>query len=162
MTSVRVVRDKTTGIGKGFAYVLFTDTSGVLFACQQSGNIELDGRKLRVFQSKNRPTGTHTAKPTGNQRARPTGNHQRARPTGNHQRARPTGNHQRARPTGKQRARLTGKQRAETTGIQTARPTGTQGGVQSFMGTRALTRSELKNRRSNVGKKPKHASRKSL
>ena len=45
VTSVRVVRDKTTGIGKGFAYVLFTDTSGVaqLFACQQSGNIELMG-----------------------------------------------------------------------------------------------------------------------
>lgn len=49
-----MVRDNTTGAGKGFAYVLFSDTSGVLFACQQSGHIELDGRKLRISKCKPR------------------------------------------------------------------------------------------------------------
>lgn len=50
---VRVIRDRRTGAGKGFAYVLFRERSGVLFACQQSGKLELEGRKLRVFRCKN-------------------------------------------------------------------------------------------------------------
>lgn len=111
VTSVRVVRDRVTGIGKGFAYVLFTDTSGVLFACQQSGKIELDGRKLRVFQSKNKPDSTKTSRPAG------------TRPTTGRPKT----------PSIKQRG--------------------------SFMGTKALTRSELKTKRSVASKKPKHASR---
>lgn len=53
MEGVRVIRDRKTGIGKGFAYVLFSERSGVLFACQQSGKLELEGRKLRVTHCRN-------------------------------------------------------------------------------------------------------------
>lgn len=50
--TVRIVRDKKTGIGKGFGFVSFTDSSGVMFAVQKTRTIEFDGRKLRVFKSK--------------------------------------------------------------------------------------------------------------
>lgn len=48
-----MIRDRRTGAGKGFAYILFRERSGVLFACQQSGKLELEGRKLRVCHCKN-------------------------------------------------------------------------------------------------------------
>ena len=49
---VRVVRDNRTGIGKGFAYVTFAEKSSVLFACRQNRQLEMGGRKLRVFRCK--------------------------------------------------------------------------------------------------------------
>ena len=54
--SVRIIRDAKTGIGKGFGFVTFSDKSGVMFAVKQSRKIELDGRKLRVFKSKDEQT----------------------------------------------------------------------------------------------------------
>ena len=51
----RVVRDKKTGCGKGFGFVLFKEKSGVMFALRQAKTIELDGRKLRVFKSSENP-----------------------------------------------------------------------------------------------------------
>ncbi|XP_060099066.1 RNA-binding protein 34 [Heteronotia binoei] len=44
---VRIVRDRNTGIGKGFGYVLFEDTDAVHLALKLN-NSELKGRKLRV------------------------------------------------------------------------------------------------------------------
>ena len=54
--SVRIVRDAKTGIGKGFGFVSFSDKSGVMFAVRQNRRIEMDGRKLRVFKSKDEQT----------------------------------------------------------------------------------------------------------
>ena len=54
--SVRIIRDTKTGIGKGFGFVTFSDKSGVMFAVKQNRKIELDGRKLRVFKSKDEQT----------------------------------------------------------------------------------------------------------
>ena len=54
--SVRIIRDAKTGIGKGFGFVTFSDKSGVMFAVKQNRKIELDGRKLRVFKSKDEQT----------------------------------------------------------------------------------------------------------
>ena len=54
--SVRIIRDSKTGIGKGFGFVTFSDKSGVMFAVKQSRKIELDGRKLRVFKSRDEQT----------------------------------------------------------------------------------------------------------
>ncbi|CAI5770561.1 RNA-binding protein 34 [Podarcis lilfordi] len=45
--SVRIVRDRSTGIGKGFGYVLFETTDSVHLALKLN-NSELKGRKLRV------------------------------------------------------------------------------------------------------------------
>lgn len=50
MDGVRIIRDSSTGINKGFSYIRFKDRSGVMFACKQNGKIELDSRKLRVFR----------------------------------------------------------------------------------------------------------------
>nr|XP_056709308.1 RNA-binding protein 34 [Euleptes europaea] len=44
---VRIVRDRNTGIGKGFGYVLFEGTDAVHLALKLN-NSELKGRKLRV------------------------------------------------------------------------------------------------------------------
>ncbi|XP_054848206.1 RNA-binding protein 34 isoform X1 [Eublepharis macularius] len=44
---VRIVRDRNTGIGKGFGYVLFENTDAVHLALKLN-NFELKGRKLRV------------------------------------------------------------------------------------------------------------------
>ena len=54
--SVRIIRDAKTGIGKGFGFVTFSDKSGVMFAVKQNRKIELDGRKLRVFKSRDEQT----------------------------------------------------------------------------------------------------------
>ena len=51
----RVVRDKKTGCGKGFGFVLFKEKSGVMFALKQARSIEIDGRKLRIFKSSDNP-----------------------------------------------------------------------------------------------------------
>ena len=51
----RVVRDKKTGIGKGFGFVLFKEKSGVMFALRQAKSLEIDGRKLRIFKSSENP-----------------------------------------------------------------------------------------------------------
>ena len=50
--AVRVVRERKTNAGKGFGFVTFKDRSGVMFALQQNGKVELDGKKLRVFKSR--------------------------------------------------------------------------------------------------------------
>lgn len=51
----RVVRDKKTGCGKGFGFVLFKEKSGVMFALKQAKHLEIDGRKLRIFKSSGNP-----------------------------------------------------------------------------------------------------------
>lgn len=58
--SVRVVRDRRVGVGKGFGFVLFRERSGVLFALKRNGEIELKGRMLRVFRSKDAADGAAT------------------------------------------------------------------------------------------------------
>ena len=50
--SVRLVRESKTGLGKGFGFVTFEDRSGVMFALQQNSRIDLNGKKLRIFKSK--------------------------------------------------------------------------------------------------------------
>ena len=53
--SVRIVRDPKTGVGKGFGFVTFKQTSGVMFALQRK-EAKLEGRVLRVVRAKdNRP-----------------------------------------------------------------------------------------------------------
>ena len=52
---VRIVRDKKTGCGKGFGFVLFKEKSGVMFALRQAKSIDIDGRKLRIFKSSENP-----------------------------------------------------------------------------------------------------------
>ncbi|KAL7987554.1 hypothetical protein Chor_006473 [Crotalus horridus] len=47
VTGVRIVRDRNTGIGKGFGYVLFETTDAVHLALKLNQS-ELQGRKLRV------------------------------------------------------------------------------------------------------------------
>ncbi|XP_053155532.1 RNA-binding protein 34 isoform X2 [Hemicordylus capensis] len=50
VVGVRIVRDRNTGIGKGFGYVLFENTDAVHLALKLN-NSELRGRKLRVQRS---------------------------------------------------------------------------------------------------------------
>ncbi|XP_048586267.1 RNA-binding protein 34 isoform X2 [Nematostella vectensis] len=52
--SVRLIRDRKTGIGKGFGYVLFESKDAVVFALKMN-NAEFKGRKIRVFPSKDKP-----------------------------------------------------------------------------------------------------------
>ncbi|NXE21105.1 RBM34 protein, partial [Ardeotis kori] len=47
VVAVRVVRDKTTGLGKGFGYVLFEDTDAVYLALKLNDSV-LMGRRIRV------------------------------------------------------------------------------------------------------------------
>ncbi|XP_078255230.1 RNA-binding protein 34 isoform X2 [Rhinoraja longicauda] len=50
MESVRIVRDRESGMGKGFGYVLFQNTDAVTLALELN-NSELKGRKMRVSRS---------------------------------------------------------------------------------------------------------------
>ncbi|CAB3997216.1 RNA-binding 34 [Paramuricea clavata] len=59
--NVRVIRDSTTGIGKGFGYVLFKDSSSVTLALKMN-NSELCGRKIRIQRSQENPKGSSTSK----------------------------------------------------------------------------------------------------
>ncbi|RWS23560.1 RNA-binding protein 34-like protein [Leptotrombidium deliense] len=45
--AVRVVRDKTTGKGKGVAFVMFESKDNVALALEKN-NLEMNGRKIRV------------------------------------------------------------------------------------------------------------------
>lgn len=49
--AVRAVRDKFSGMGKGFGYVTFKSSDAVLFALKMNGT-ELDGREIRVCRAK--------------------------------------------------------------------------------------------------------------
>ena len=51
ITSVRVIRDRKTNVGKGFAYVEFKDKESVSLGLKLNGS-ELKGRKIRVSKSK--------------------------------------------------------------------------------------------------------------
>ncbi|MCJ1474277.1 Nucleolar protein 12 [Lambiella insularis] len=65
--SVRVVRDKTTRVGKGFAYVQFKDSNAVERALLYNDHSypPLLPRKLRVTRAKNiAKTASHSSKPT--------------------------------------------------------------------------------------------------
>ena len=53
---VRIVRDTKTGAGKGFGFVTFREKSGVVFALKQSNKVGLEGRKVRVFKSREIPS----------------------------------------------------------------------------------------------------------
>ncbi|XP_055491120.1 RNA-binding protein 34 isoform X1 [Leucoraja erinacea] len=48
--SVRIVRDRESGMGKGFGYVLFQNTDSVTLALELN-NSELKGRKVRINRS---------------------------------------------------------------------------------------------------------------
>lgn len=48
------MKDNRTGFGKGIAYVMFKDSSGVLFAIKQDEKLELGGRKLRISRCKSK------------------------------------------------------------------------------------------------------------
>lgn len=48
---VRVIRDKATGIGKGFAYVKFQSKDNIMFGLKLNSSV-FEGRKLRVFKAK--------------------------------------------------------------------------------------------------------------
>lgn len=50
IVAVRIVRDRVTGLGRGFGYVLFENTDAVHLALKLN-NSELMGRKLRVMRS---------------------------------------------------------------------------------------------------------------
>ena len=51
--SVRIIRDKTTGLGKGFGYILFKKVDGVTFGLKMNGS-EFKARKIRVHHSVNK------------------------------------------------------------------------------------------------------------
>ncbi|XP_026359925.2 RNA-binding protein 34 isoform X2 [Ursus arctos] len=53
IVAVRIVRDRVTGVGRGFGYVLFENTDAVHLALKLN-NSELMGRKLRVMRSVNK------------------------------------------------------------------------------------------------------------
>ena len=58
VSSVRIVRDSKTGIGKGFCYVNFENAKSVSTAVDLMNGTNLGGRDLRVSKSVNRPKKT--------------------------------------------------------------------------------------------------------
>lgn len=58
---VRVIRDKATGMGKGFAYVRFKSKDSVMFGLKMNSS-EFEGRKIRVFKAKDGKTEDQTNK----------------------------------------------------------------------------------------------------
>ncbi|XP_004691180.1 PREDICTED: RNA-binding protein 34 [Condylura cristata] len=63
IVAVRIVRDKVTGVGRGFGYVLFENTDAVHLALKLN-NSELMGRKLRVMRSVSKEKLTQNSKPS--------------------------------------------------------------------------------------------------
>lgn len=63
IVAVRIVRDKITGVGRGFGYVLFENTDAVHLALKLN-NSELMGRKLRVMRSVNKEKLKQNSKPS--------------------------------------------------------------------------------------------------
>ena len=59
---VRLLRDAKTNVGKGFGYVKFVDSSGVMFAMKIKDNVEVNGRKLRIQRCKSKITLENTKK----------------------------------------------------------------------------------------------------
>ncbi|KAL5248228.1 hypothetical protein ACHWQZ_G017420 [Mnemiopsis leidyi] len=59
---VRLLRDSKTNIGKGFGYVKFADSSGVMFAMKIKDTVEVNGRKLRIQRCKSKVTLENTKK----------------------------------------------------------------------------------------------------
>ena len=59
---VRLLRDAKTNIGKGFGYVKFVDSSGVMFAMKIKDTVEVNGRKLRIQRCKSKVTLENTKK----------------------------------------------------------------------------------------------------
>jgi len=49
---VRVIRDKVSGMGKGFGYVTFKSRDGVMFGLKLNAS-KLDGRAIRVYRAEN-------------------------------------------------------------------------------------------------------------
>ncbi|GAM27117.1 hypothetical protein SAMD00019534_102920 [Acytostelium subglobosum LB1] len=58
--NVRIIRDKHTGMGKGFAYVLFKKTIGARRAIEKK-EMEVNGRTIRIFPNKEKPKGKNVA-----------------------------------------------------------------------------------------------------
>ncbi|KDR08159.1 RNA-binding protein 34 [Zootermopsis nevadensis] len=56
ISSIRLVRDRTTGVGKGFAYINFESADSVELALKLDGE-ELNKRKLRVQRCVKKPKG---------------------------------------------------------------------------------------------------------
>lgn len=54
--NIRIVRDPKSGIGKGFGFITFVNTSGVMFALKQNKKATLSSRTLRVCRSKDQNT----------------------------------------------------------------------------------------------------------
>ncbi|GJQ12053.1 hypothetical protein GpartN1_g5521.t1 [Galdieria partita] len=50
---VRIIRDKSTGFGKGFGYVCFNESIAVIAAVRMNGSIQVKGRVVRIFRCKN-------------------------------------------------------------------------------------------------------------
>ena len=63
INDVRIVRDSKTGIGKGFGYVNFAQEKSVKMALDIMSGTTLDGRKLRISKSVERPKKTMTMVP---------------------------------------------------------------------------------------------------
>lgn len=61
--AVRVIRERITGIGKGFGFVTFRDKSGVMFALQNNKKTEVKGQRVRITRSQDmsRSHGTSSA-----------------------------------------------------------------------------------------------------
>lgn len=50
---VRIIRDKVTGLGKGFGYVCFNESIAVIAAVRKNGSIKVKDRLVRIFRCKN-------------------------------------------------------------------------------------------------------------
>ena len=59
---VRLLRDPKTNIGKGFGYVKFVDSSGVMLAMKVKDTVEINGRKLRIQKCKSKVALEHKKK----------------------------------------------------------------------------------------------------
>ncbi|XP_002157256.3 RNA-binding protein 34 isoform X1 [Hydra vulgaris] len=60
---IRIIRDKATGLGKGFGYVRFKNSDGVMLGLKLHES-DFKGRKLRVFRSRNENQEKRKSKPS--------------------------------------------------------------------------------------------------